>query len=208
VTLSDTALDVPRQVAAIRAALAARADPAYEAGMRRTVPSDQPAHATRIPDVRRVATDWTRGHKGLPTVEVFAVCDALQDTGWREERIVAMHLLGHSRATIAALDWGLVERWSHRFENWEHVDNFADVTGKLLQARPELILDVWRLSVSDSPWQRRLALVTLILAARGGPWRVDLASMAQQLSADKHPLVRKAVVWARRELGKLGGAVD
>lgn len=52
-TMTAQKLDVPAEVAAITAALAARRDPAYEAGMRGTVPSALPAHAVRAPELRK-----------------------------------------------------------------------------------------------------------------------------------------------------------
>lgn len=203
-TASGAALKA--RVAAITAALAARADPAYEAGMRRTVPGTGPAHATRIPEIRRVAVEWSRTLRSAPAAAVLDLCEALWRTGWREERIAATQLLRRSEAAMAALDWSLVERWSAQIDNWEHVDNLADVTGHLLLARPDLLASVRGLAESHHPWQRRLALVTLIVAARRGPFRDDLALMAGRLRGDRHPLVRRAFVWARRELNKVDSA--
>ena len=60
-TAVRTGLNVAREVAAITAALAARRDSAYEWGMRRMVPSAQPAHATRVPNVRAAARPWRGG---------------------------------------------------------------------------------------------------------------------------------------------------
>jgi 3-methyladenine DNA glycosylase AlkD len=57
--------------------------------------------------------------------------------------------------------------------------------------------------VSENPWQRRLALVTLIVAfMKGAMFRDELTAMADRLQKDKHPLVRRAVVWARDRLKK------
>ena len=196
-------LDVRAEVAAITAALAARRDPAYEWGMRRTVPSAQPAHAVRVPEIHRTAAEWRRQHKGVSLDDTFALCEALWATGWREERRVAIEIVRRSRLALAAADWQRLERWSAGIDNWELVDHLAELTGSLVMARPALILRVKALSVSESPWQRRLALVTLIVAfmkAPDGAWRAKLASMAEALRKDPHPLVRRAVVWARDRL--------
>jgi 3-methyladenine DNA glycosylase AlkD len=57
--------------------------------------------------------------------------------------------------------------------------------------------------LSANPWQRRLALVTLIVAfMKGGVFRDELSSMGDRLEKDEHPLVRRAVVWARDRLRK------
>jgi 3-methyladenine DNA glycosylase AlkD len=191
------------EVAAITAALAARRDPGYEWGMRRTVPSQQPAHATRVPDVRKVASEWRQAHRGVAPDEVLALCDALWATGWREERIVAIALIGGSKAVREVVRWEQLEVWSADIDNWEHVDHLADVTGRLLIADASLLPRVETLELSENPWQRRLALVTLIVAfMKGGVYREELTSMGDRLQKDKHPAVRKAVVWARDRLRK------
>jgi 3-methyladenine DNA glycosylase AlkD len=198
-----THLDIPAQVAAITAALAARHDPAYEQGMRRTVPSQQPAHATRVPDIRKVASEWRRTHRGIEPADVLALCDALWATGWREERIVAIALIAASKPMLTAVTWDQLEAWSADIDNWEHVDHLADVTGHLLIADRMLLSRAKTLETSDNPWQRRLGLVTLIVAfMKGGVFRDELSAMADRLQKDKHPLVRRAIVWARDRLRK------
>lgn len=200
---SVAALDVNAEAAAITAALEARRDPAYEWGMRRTVPSLQPAHATRVPDIRRTASEWRRAHRGVPAFEVLALCEALWATGWREERIVAISLAGGSKAVTQAVEWERLERWSKDLENWEHVDWMASVTGRMLVADRTLLAKTNALESSENPWQRRLALVTLIVAfMKGGVFREELTEMAARRQKDPHPLVRRAVVWARDRLKK------
>jgi 3-methyladenine DNA glycosylase AlkD len=196
-------LDVPAEVAAITASLIARRDPGYEWGMRRTVPSHLPAHATRVPDIRKTASEWRREHRDVPPTDVLALCDALWATGWREERIVAISLISGSKAMLRAVDWDRLERWSGDIDNWEHVDHLADATGRLLIAEPTLLARTQALESSDNPWQRRLALVTLIVAfMKGGVYRDELVAMSDRLQKDRHSLVRRAVVWARDRLKK------
>ena len=196
-------LNISAEVAAITSALAARRDPAYEWGMRRTVPSQQPAHATRVPDIRKVASEWRRAHRGIEPDETLALCEALWATGWREERIVAISLIEGSRAVLGVVEWERFEAWSGDIDNWEHVDHLAGVTGRLVVADASLLARVKTLETGESPWQRRLALVTLIVAfMKGGVFKDELILMGDRLQKDKHPLVRKAVVWARARLSK------
>ena len=199
-TSAPARLGTRAEVAAITAALVARRDPAYEAGMRNTVPSQLRAHAVRVPDIRKTAAEWRRAHRANEPQDVIEVAEALWATGCREEMLIAIALL---KPVLAAAGWELVERWSADLENWEHVDSFSDVSGAMLVANPELLSDVGHLADSDNPWQRRLALVTLIVAFRRDPsWRAELESMSELLQKDRHPLVRRAVVWARDRLRK------
>jgi 3-methyladenine DNA glycosylase AlkD len=196
-------LNVDAEVAAITAALQARRDPAYEWGMRRTVPSLQPAHATRVPDIRKTASEWRKAHRDVPADEALALCEALWATGWREERIVAIALIEGSKELLRAAGWEQMERWSEDLENWEHVDWLAGVTGRMLIADRTLLNEVKTLESSENPWQRRLALVTLIVAfMKGGMFREELTEMAARRQKDPHALVRRAVVWARDRLKK------
>ncbi|HEU0074373.1 MAG TPA: DNA alkylation repair protein [Dehalococcoidia bacterium] len=196
-------LDIDAEVGAITAALSARRDPAYEWGMRRTVPSQLPAHATRVPDIRKTASEWRKTHKGVPPDEVLALCDALWATGWREERIVAVVLIEGSKELLAVVDWSRLYRWSRDLENWEHVDWLAGVTGRVLLANPSLLARTMALESGENPWQRRLGLVTLIVAfMKGGAFRDELTAMAVHRSKDPDKLVRRAVVWARDRLQK------
>jgi 3-methyladenine DNA glycosylase AlkD len=168
-------------------------------GMRRTVPSERPAHATRLPDIRRTTTEWRKAHKGVQPEELFA----LWATGWREERIAAINLAGGTKAGREAVEWQRLERWSADIDNWEHVDNLADVTGHMLIGDLSLLPRAVGLTLSDNPWRRRLGLVTLIVAfMKGGVLRDELSQTAEQLQKDPHPLVQRAVVWARDRLKK------
>jgi 3-methyladenine DNA glycosylase AlkD len=198
-------LDLIAEVNAIRAALEANADPAYRDGMRRTVPSQHEAHAVRVPVIRKLAVEWLRAHKTAPGSSVLDLANALWETAWREERIVAMTLLGRRKDIVAGLDWSLIEGWSKGIDNWEHVDNMASLlTGPVLVARPELVLQVQDLAASEHVWQRRLALVTLIEVVRDdSAWLPDLRAVALRLKGDRGPTMRKALDWARRTVDKL-----
>lgn len=196
-------LDVTAEVASITATLAARRDPSYEWGMRRTVPSQQPAHAVRVPEIYRTTAEWRRAHKGIEPEEALRLCEALWATGWREERRVAIELIRRDTRLLRIVEWERLARWSGDIDNWEMIDHMAYVTGRRLIEDAALLDSVQALERSDNPWQRRLAVVTLIIAfMKGGVFREELSGMGDRLLKDEHPLVRKAVVWARDRLKK------
>ena len=201
-TLTATPIDVGREVAGLRAELEAHADSAYATSMRRIVPSELPAHAVRVPEIRRIAAAWSRANRDIAPVDVLEIAEALWATGSREERIVAMQLVEHCRPLLASLPWEVIERWSSQIDNWEHVDHLASaVTYAMLRARRELIDKIDELSHSAHSWQRRLAIVTLIEAARrDASWHDPLATTAARLEGDRGPTMRKAVAWAKKTL--------
>lgn len=192
--------DLLAELMAIISALEARKDPSYEASMRRLVPSSQKAHPTRVPEIRKVGSEWLKDHRNVLSDDLFALCDALWSTGWREERLVAIQLIGRSPAAMDAIEWEHLRDWSGDIDNWEHIDHLGDVTGRLLQMQPRLIGRIEQLATSYNHWQRRLALVTLIVAGRDFAWEAALLRMAERLKNDDEPAVRKAVTWARREI--------
>ena len=208
-TLTPTRLDVAAEVAALRADLEAPRDPSYEVGLRRVVPSKLPAHFVRVGDLRRIASAWYRRHRDIEADELIALADALWATGWREEPLLACFLLARSSGALKELPWSRVAAWSASIENWEHVDNLAmSVTGRMLVVRPHLITNLMALARSEQPWQRRLAIVTLIEATRRDPsWRADLAQLADHFTGDQGPTLRKAVAWARKVLSRTEVAV-
>jgi 3-methyladenine DNA glycosylase AlkD len=199
--------DLLREVMSIISMLDARKDPEYEAGMRRTVPSAQQAHATRVPEIRKVVSEWLKAHKGVPVSDLMMICEMLWSTGWREERIVAIALAKRHRDAIDEIDWDLIKRWSAAIDNWEHVDHLAELSATLLQRQPRLINRVEQLATSYNPWQRRLALVTMIVAGRDFAWREALRRFTERMSHDDEPAVKKAVTWARRELRQREGSL-
>lgn len=202
-------LDIAAEVRQLREELSAHADARYAAGLRRIVPSQLPAHFVRLADVRRIGVAWSRAHRDATASELIDLVDALWATGWREEGIVGMILLSRSREALLSLPWSAVAAWSARFDNWEHVDNAAMlVTGPMLVRRPGLIADLRVMAGSDQPWQRRLALVTLIVAARrDASWAPELAAMTRRLTGDTGPTLRKAVAWAARVLRQMEGQI-
>jgi 3-methyladenine DNA glycosylase AlkD len=105
---------------------------------------------------------------------------------------------------MESLPWSTIVAWSAAIDNWEHVDNLAGLTGRMLVTRPQLLDDLLRLAESEHVWQRRLAVVTLIEAARDDPaWLPQLETLAEQLRGDRGPTMRKALDWARRTVRKV-----
>jgi 3-methyladenine DNA glycosylase AlkD len=207
VTIAATPIDVGREVAGLRAELEAHADPSYAAGSARTVPSLLPSHAVRVPEIRSVAGAWIRAHRDTAPDDVLRLAEALWATTWREERIVAMQLVAQRRDILNSLAWEVVERWSGEIDNWEHVDHMATaIVSVMLAQRPELLQSVEGLSLSEHSWQRRLSIVTLLIAARRDPaWREALTNITSRLENDRGPTMRKAVVWAKKVLREIEG---
>jgi hypothetical protein len=91
-------------------------------------------------------------------------------------------------------------RRSDRIDNWDLVDLAAPyVVGGYLAGRPREVLD--ELARSESPWERRTAIVATGYFIRQGEVD-DTFRIAELLAADGHDLVQKATGWMLREAGK------
>jgi 3-methyladenine DNA glycosylase AlkD len=193
--------EILRSITVLTSRLAHARDPEYEEKIRRAT-SNQPAHGVRAPKVKGIVKEWLRERKGMPDDFTFTVCDGLWSTGWREERLAAISIVIHSDL-LYGMDWADLDRWSREIDNPELVDALAGITGRMLQMNPRLHANVRNMSNSANPWQRRLAVVTLIVAAHDSAWEPGLAAMVERLQNDDEPQVKRAVDWARERLRRL-----
>jgi 3-methyladenine DNA glycosylase AlkD len=84
--------------------------------------------------------------------------------------------------------------------NWDLVDTSAPtIAGVHLLRRPRSRLQ--RLARSNSVWERRIAIVSTLAFIRAGD-HDETFRLARVLLRDEHDLIRKAVGWMLREVGK------
>jgi 3-methyladenine DNA glycosylase AlkD len=121
-----------------------------------------------------------------------------------EERLVALLLLARRFETG---DDALRERIFRTYlrntayvDNWDLVDTSAPaIVGAHLLDRPHAPLR--RLARSESVWERRIAVVSTLAFIRAGD-HDETFRLARALLRDEHDLIRKAVGWMLREVGK------
>jgi 3-methyladenine DNA glycosylase AlkD len=194
--------EILRSITVLTSKLAHARDPEYEAALKRASWTRQPAHGVRVPAVKGIVKEWLRDRQGWPDDFLFAVCDGLWSTGWREERLAAIAIITNSDL-IYGMDWADLERWSREIDNTELVDRLASITGRMLQMNPRLHANVRNLSNSSSALQRRLALMTLFVAAHDTSWEPGLAAMIERLQNDDQAVVKEGVEKARQRLQRL-----
>lgn len=121
-----------------------------------------------------------------------------------EERLVALLVLvrrferGDEPVRRALFDLYLES--TDRVNSWDLVDVSApSVVGGHLLDRPRDVLD--RLARSVSVWERRIAIVATLTFIRAGQ-HDDTLRLSRVLLRDEHDLIRKAVGWMLREVGK------
>jgi 3-methyladenine DNA glycosylase AlkD len=183
------------------AALAAEAGPDKAAGLARffkTGPGqygegDQFLGLT-VPASRRIAKPF----RDLPLAEV----DILLDSRVHDHRFVGLIILVAQYPSRPAeiADFYLAAVRRGRVNNWDLVDASAEfILGEYLFDRPRDLL--FELAASESVWERRVAIISTFGFIKRGDASTTL-EIATILLPDKHDLIRKAVGWMLREVGK------
>lgn len=152
-----------------------------------------------LPEQRKVAKQFL----GLPMAEVE---DLLQSRE-HEFRMTALIIwVQQFEKSNEATQRGIYQfylanmRW---INNWDLVDvSAAAVVGGWIDGRDHGVLE--RLAVSESLWERRIAIIaTHYFVTRGES--ADALQIADVLKHDSHDLIQKAVGWTLREVGKRCG---
>jgi 3-methyladenine DNA glycosylase AlkD len=198
----------PDDAAAARAALARFAAPErlpdlvrfFRAGPGGYAEGDRFIGA-RVPEIRRVA----REHRDLPLEAVLH----LLRSAVHEERLLALLLLvdRHRRSPPQRARIHRLYLENLRYvDHWDLVDTSAEhLVGS--HVPPDDLALLHRLADSDSRWERRIAVLATFHHLKHGELRPALA-MALRLVHDPDDLVRKAVGWMLRELGRRDRAAE
>jgi 3-methyladenine DNA glycosylase AlkD len=149
-----------------------------------------------VPALRKIA----RKFRELP----LADAESLLLSRWHEERLCALIILvaqferGTETERQAIFNFYLAH--TDRVNNWDLVDASAPyIVGGWLVGRTRDALD--RLALSESMWERRIAMVATLWFIRRGEL-ADTFRIAKTLLDDQEPLLHKAIGWMLREAGK------
>lgn len=182
-------------------ALESAAEPAKAAGLSRffkTGPGDYGEGdvflGLTVPTTRRLMKPFVE----LPLDQV----DILLDSEVHEHRFVGLLILvaRYPKSPAEIADFYLAAVRRGRVNNWDLVDCSAEfILGDFLYGRPRELL--FELAASDSVWERRVAMLSTFGFIKRGDASTAL-EIATVLAPDEHDLIRKAVGWMLREVGK------
>lgn len=152
-----------------------------------------------VPVSRKLAIKY----KNLP----FRDIRELLKSKIHEERLVALLIMVHNFKTGSdsekkkVLDYYLSN--TKYINNWDLVDLSADkILGEYLIDHDSELL--FKLSGSDSLWERRIAMIATYAFIRRGNCSLTF-EIAEKLITDRNDLIQKAVGWMLREVGKRCG---
>jgi 3-methyladenine DNA glycosylase AlkD len=183
------------------AALAAQATPARVAtlsGFYKTGPGEYGQGdvfiGLTVPISRGVAREFVE--LPLDQVEILLASEV------HEHRFVGLVILvsRYPGQPVEIADFYLTSVRADRVNNWDLVDCSAEfILGEYLYERPREVL--FELAAHDSLWQRRVAMISTFGFIKHGDASTAL-EIALILLPDKQDLIRKAVGWMLREVGK------
>lgn len=149
-----------------------------------------------VPNTRLVA----KRHKDAP----FEVMTELLQSQWHECRLCALLMLVErfkkSDEKERKLIYDFYLSQTARINNWDLVDLSAPgIVGEYLKDKSRE--DLYRLADSKLLWDQRIAVVSTYTLIKNGDF-IDILALAERLLYHPHDLMRKAVGWMLREMGK------
>ncbi|MFA5947636.1 MAG: DNA alkylation repair protein [Candidatus Gracilibacteria bacterium] len=92
--------------------------------------------------------------------------------------------------------------------NWDLVDLSAPkILGEYLLKNPQKIKIIYALSHSKNLWEKRISILSTYTFIKAGQFSHTL-KICKTLLLDDHDLIRKAVGWMLREIGKIDQPVE
>ena len=148
-----------------------------------------------VPDTRKVA----KSHKDVS----LDVVEAMLESQWHECRLCALLILVER---FKSHPDEVVEFYlSHTggINNWDLVDLSAPyILGSYLVGKPDMRGRLlYGLAASANMWEQRIAVVSTLMLIRHGQFD-DTMMLAEMFLQTRHDLMRKAVGWMLREVGK------
>jgi len=133
--------------------------------------------------------------------------EALWKSGKFEEGMLMIYLARRFTRGCGAREFKLWERWLDRYvTNWAHCDGVSmHLIGAAIAREPELAAQLEAWTQSPNLWKRRSAAASLVREARKGRHAALVGRILKALERDEADLIKKAVVWLRRERGRAAG---
>jgi 3-methyladenine DNA glycosylase AlkD len=194
---------VYRLINALRQGLADLADAEKAEGMRQYMKSEMPFRGVQKPAREQLLRTAIAAHPlPDPTTLLAIACELWDQAAFREERYLALGLVGHRRyAGWAEPSW-VASRYRHWIVTgswWDFTDEIANRhIGPLLRAHPAELTPLMRAWATDGDrWLRRTSIICQLGSGAGTD--VDLLTETIEANiADPDFFLRKGIGWALR----------
>ncbi|MEE9466282.1 MAG: DNA alkylation repair protein [Candidatus Neomarinimicrobiota bacterium] len=173
-----------------------RANPTNLAGMARYGIATDQAFGVKMGDVKALVKQYRGDHQ---------LAQELWETGYREARLLAAQIADPKQVTPEMLD-----AWVADFNSWDVCDTTC---GKLFKKSPYAFDKALEWARSDLEFTRRAGFALMAYLAlksskmADGEYELFLLLIAEK-ATDNRNLVKKAVNWALRQIGKRNRALN
>ncbi len=160
-------------------------------------------YGVRAPALRQLIKDHQQDFVGLPTSDKLDLATRLIDSGYGEQKSVALHILGllHDHFTPDRFDE--LERFTRGLHGWSKIDEISGTLLKQLLERhqTEVLEMLSRWNKDDDMWLRRASVVVFTRkVAASGDYNDIALNHCENLVHDPNDMVRKGVGWCLKDL--------
>lgn len=129
--------------------------------------------------------------------EILSICDALWQTTYIEEALIACDLSFFIYKKYEPTDFVIFEKWIKNYiSNWATCDAFCTHTmAKFIVMYPEFVPKVVDFCDSSNIWARRAGAVSFVIPAKKGMFQDTVIKICDKLFFDKEDLVQKGYGW-------------
>lgn len=163
-----------------------RANPLFAKSRSRVIGGGSQSYGIRLSEIRKVTKKYS--DVGPEVVEKLISSKVL------DIQIAGIFLAGSLREP---LNINICQEWIERYiDDWAVCDTFAtEVVAPQLKEDDQTLEVLSSMAQSENKWARRTALVSVIKAENV---KDVLASILPQYRNEKDPIVKKAILWARK----------
>ena len=185
-------------------ALRAAGTPARAKSEKAYLKSDLRFYGASLPEVRRVAADYTRAHPDLDRRALRSLAEAAYATDVHDLRSVAIAILERRARVLEPRDLPWLLDLVDSSNTWAHVDWLAiNVIGDVVGRYPSSRRALPRWARRRNFWVRRTALLAQHdqLKSGHGDWAL-FVRLADGMVGETEFFIRKAIGWVLREVSK------
>ena len=159
----------------------------------------------KVPNVYKLAKDYSKQIDKMEKSEVFAVCESLMSSDFQEDFLIAYKFMMQIKNKLTMDDFVFLQNLTQKYVNsWVKTDTFCNhVIGGLIDMYPQILPQIKLWAKSENLWLRRASAVSFILLGRHGKFHSDVFEIADILLTDSEDMVQKGYGWALKVVGQI-----
>ncbi len=160
-------------------------------------------YGVRAPEMRRIIGTFKSELKVLGPDAKLAMASRLIESGYGEQKTIALHLLEQMPEYFTPARFAELERVVRGLQGWSKIDTCTGALLRLvLDRHPHECLELlWRWVSDDDLWMRRASVVIFTRkVAQSGLYTDHALKHCEQLKHDREDMVRKGVGWCLKDL--------